>query len=165
MCQSLTPATRQPPPEMEIPTIYSALRYNSSFHAHTNALYTRFMASPSPAPSETLSIDDAILQWYETVPAWMHPVAQADSPHWLLLGQYKLFWRYSNLRMILHRRCFLERALTGGPLWHVTNSSDNEEQLKSCRLCLSMAADTITSIAEYSSARAQLSPLERWYAL
>ncbi|KIR55195.1 nuclear protein [Cryptococcus gattii Ru294] len=168
--RAFTPAARLPPVEVNEPTIYTALINQASFHASTNRIYTRVMSSPAPSATETLALDSDLLSWYATVPEHLHPHNEPVSPHWLDFAQYKMFWRYCNLRIILHRRAFLERALKALPLSPTDEEIEGEDdstvaEIKCTRLCQDNASDTIHSMSRFFSMRQQMSRLESWYGL
>ncbi|OXB34280.1 nuclear protein [Cryptococcus neoformans] len=167
--RAFTPAARLPPVEVNEPTIYTALINQASFHASTNRIYTRVMSSPAPSATETLALDSDLLGWYATVPEHLHPQNDPVSPHWLDFAQYKMFWRYCNLRIILHRRAFLERALKALPLWVTDEDIEGDDntvaEIKCTRLCQYNASDTIHSMSRFFSMRQRMSRLESWYGL
>ncbi|AFR98143.2 nuclear protein [Cryptococcus neoformans C23] len=167
--RAFTPAARLPPVEVNEPTIYTALINQASFHASTNRIYTRVMSSPAPSATETLALDSDLLGWYATVPEHLHPQNEPVSPHWLDFAQYKMFWRYCNLRIILHRRAFLERALKALPLWVTDEDIEGDDntvaEIKCTRLCQYNASDTIHSMSRFFSMRQRMSRLESWYGL
>lgn len=167
--RAFTPAARLPPVEVNEPTIYTALINQASFHASTNRIYTRVMSSPTPSATETLALDSDLLGWYATVPEHLHPQNEPVSPHWLEFAQYKMFWRYCNLRIILHRRAFLERALKALPLWLTDEDIEDDDntvaEIKCTRLCQYNASDTIHSMSRFFSMHQRMSRLESWYGL
>lgn len=128
------------------------------------------MSSPATSATETLALDSDLLSWYATVPEHLHPHNEPVSPHWLDFAQYKMFWRYCNLRIILHRRAFLERALKALPLSPTDEEIEGEDdstvaEIKCTRLCQDNASDTIHSMSRFFSMRQQMSRLESWYGL
>lgn len=146
-------------------TIYSALIQQASFHAFTNRIYSRIMSTPAPTAAESLTLDADLVRWYDSVPQYLRPTLFPTIPHWLGSAQHKVFWRHCNLRIILHRRAFLERALKGLSLWSDDKGSAVTAEEECTRLCLSSAADTIRSIHQFTMSRPRASRLECWYAL
>ncbi|GAA5987742.1 hypothetical protein JCM10908_007194 [Rhodotorula pacifica] len=137
-------ATSVPPPSPE-PTMYTSLIHQASFHRLGN-------------------------QWKAGLPSWMHPTPEAGQAYpRFSFSAHKLFWRYSNLRIILHRRAFLERALKGAPLAPLpglTEAAATDLDAACASLCLQSAADTISAIHQFlSSHRGGPNRLEWWYGL
>lgn len=140
-----------------------------------NRCYHRVISSPPPSIVEIHSLDTQILAWKETVPSWLQPNERSACPYqWLHFSAQKLFWRCCNLRIILHRRAFLERALKGLPLTTAEatfNSgnptagvTDNELELRSSEQCLENASQTIRSIHQFF-VQPPRDRLEAWYGL
>lgn len=89
---------------------------------------------------------DAELQaWQATLPDWLQASTVVHPLPWFYLVREKLFWRYCNFRIILHRRAFLERVLHGRPLNSLLDD-DNPLELECARICMQSARDTIRGI-------------------
>src|SRR4051794_15489417 len=116
--QAFTPSARSVPPAALEPTIYSSLINQASFHVVGNQCYNRIISSPPPTSEEILALDSQLQIWHSSLPHWFQPsrYSAKDYPS-LNFAAQKLFWRYCNLRIILYRRPFIERALRGLPLW------------------------------------------------
>jgi hypothetical protein len=70
-----------------------------------------------------------------------------------------VFWRYCNLRIIIGRRAFLERALKSS-----TSALVNEADAQSASICLEGALDSIRAINQFCSVHLA-NRLEKWYEL
>lgn len=126
------------------------------------------MSIPAPTATECLAFDSQMEEWFKTIPDYLRPNMLSTQPRWLRFGQYKMLWRYCNLRIILHRRMFLERALKGLPLWQDAGETTVEMRatMDCCRLCQCNATETINSIGEFFSSKSgNFSRLEGWYGL
>lgn len=152
-----------PPEPVEEPTIYTNLRLQSDFLLIGTPIYSKTIASPPPTPNEALFLDAQLDQWWEGLAGWLKS-SESHASRFFHLARQKLFWRYANLRIIIHRRAFLQRALTAKPLATLADG-DNPAELHSAQLCLQNAQDTINSIHEFFSAGGTSSRFENWYAL
>ncbi|KAL1405741.1 hypothetical protein Q8F55_007411 [Vanrija albida] len=161
---SFLPGVSGPPVPVEEPTIYTNLRLQSDFLLVGTPLYSKTIASPPPAPNEALFLDSQLDQWYDGLADWMKHSPQPHPSRFFHLARQKLFWRYCNLRIIIHRRAFLQRALTAKPLAALANN-DNPAELQSAQLCLENAQATINSIHEFFSADTTSTRFENWYGL
>ncbi|KAL1406806.1 hypothetical protein Q8F55_006213 [Vanrija albida] len=165
--RDFTPSAPAVPPASSDTTIYTSLIYQASFHLCANRIYERVISTPPPSGEEVLELDHDIRQWHATIPKWFaSPVTHDDhfrETPWLHFSAHKLFWRYCNLRIILHRRAFLERALQRLPLSAIhTGQEELEHTLSS--YCLQSAMDTIYDIHDFFKGR-KLNTLEKWYGL
>ncbi len=168
--QDFTPGSRATLPALSEPTIYSSLIHQASFHVVGNRCYTRVISTPPPSVEETLRLGTDLQMWHGTLPDWFQPsrYPPGDYP-WLGFAYQKLFWRYCNLRIILFRRPFLERALKGLPLASAQldqgiSSPATFLEAKCAGLCLQNATDSIVAIHDYFSTR-PANRLEWWYGL
>jgi transcriptional regulatory protein GAL4 len=133
-----------------------------------NRCYSRVISTPPPTVEETLRLGTDLQIWHATLPDWFQPghYPSRDYP-WLNFAYQKLFWRYCNLRIILFRRPFLERALKGLPLAssQVGNASPATGlEVECAELCLQNATDSILAIHNFFSTR-PANRLEWWYGL
>ena len=135
-----------------------------------NQAYTKVIASPPPCAKEIIEIDSVLERWRVGLPAWFQEGAYSiDRYPWLTFAVRKLYWRYSNLRIIFNRRPFLERALKNQSLDPVVTGQDESlpadlEERICAQTCLRSASDSIWSIYDYFSER-PASSLEWWYGL
>lgn len=167
--RDFTPSSPAVPPASRETTAYSSLIYQASFTLVGNRCYTRVISTPPPGAEEVLALDADLRHSYAGVPAWMSAAATAamftDTP-WLYFSAHKLFWRYCNLRIILARRAFLERALKRLPL--STRGSPTGGDVAADHIlsgiCLQCATDTIYDIDGFFKGRSP-NALEKWYAL
>lgn len=100
-------------------------------------------------------------RWHASLPEWIQPTTNGDPS--LVFSANKLFWRHCNLKIILFRRPFLERALKGLPLCASQEAGQLAEE-HCAELCLENASDTIRAIQGFIT-RHRGSRLESWYAL
>ena len=159
--RSFPPSSKCPPAPADEPTIYSSLLHQSSFHVLGNKCYNRTISSPAPSPAEALLLDQELQQWHQRLPTYLRTDQAADSgtSPWLAFSAQKLFWRYSNLRIILGRRSFLERALKSSTM-SVTDDPDS----RSASICLTAALETVRAISYFCSTHIS-NRLEKWYQL
>lgn len=164
--RDFTPSSVVLPPPVPEPTIYTSLIYQAAFHCVGKGCYGRVISTPPPTSEQVYELDRDLRLWYDTVPSWMTPqvqLSQVKETPWIYFSAHKLFWRYNNLRIILHRRAFLERALKRLPLSRPTSpDADLEHTLAS--ICLQCSMETIYDIHVFFQS-GTLTALERWYAL
>ena len=172
--RSFPPSSTSVPPGTEQPTLYSSIFYQTSFHRIANVCYNRVISSPPATSEEVLSMNTTLMHWFATLPEWIKPGTPSSRMYPNLdFSAHKLFWRYCNMRIILHRRAFLERALKGLPL-----STDGLDvgalgtmhavdiDAACAAMCLEAASDSIKAINQFlSSTRAVPNQLEWWYGL
>lgn len=152
--------------------MYTSLIYQASFHRLGNVCYNLVVSTPPPPSQDLLSMDASLRRWKADLPSWMQPTLEAGQAYpGFSFSAHKLFWRYSNLRIILHRRAFLERALKGAPLAPLPGSTEatttaTDLDAACAAFCLQSAADTISAIHQFlSSHRGGPNRLEWWYGL
>ena len=154
--------TTQVPHEVEEPTLYSSLRAQSELHLATNSMSNRLLCTPSISASEALALNKRLTDWAAAVPAYLRldhpPTASFD---WYLFARSKLWWRYSNMQIILFRPIMLQAAMEQIRGRHPPLPSEFEE----CkRLCLEAAHQTTVTIQEYTEQN-MLVRLAAWYTL
>jgi transcriptional regulatory protein GAL4 len=118
---------------------------------------------------ELLELGAELEAWKHSLPAWLVRQEASSSYPWLEFTVQKLLWRYSNLRVIVFRRPFLERALRLAPLMpQVLSESDitpiGTAELAGVAECLASAQETIHSIHHFFSTHSA-AKLEWWYGL
>lgn len=165
--RSFPPSSRSPPAPIDDPTIYSSLVHQSAFHFIGNKCYNRTISSPAPSSAEALLLDQELQEWNRRLPPYLRvdgsPTAAAgQNPPWLAFSAQKLFWRYCNLRIIIGRRAFLERALKSSALSSVGAGDDPDS--RSAAICLTAALDSIRAINAFCAVHVS-NRLERWYQL
>lgn len=165
--RDFTPSSPAVPPASRETTVYSSLIYQSSFHLIGNRCYDRVIATPPPTAEEVMELDTDLRDWAQKIPEWMSaastPAMFEDTP-WLYFSAHKLFWRYCNLRIILARRAFLERALKGLPMAASSPGAESDLEHTLASICLQCATDTIYDIHNFFKGRS-LNRLETWYGL
>lgn len=154
------PSAKLVPLPLQEPTIYSSLIQQALFHDIGNKCYNRVISSPPPSSTEALTLDYNLRQWHEQLPAYLQVTESrtAQTP-WLVFSAHKLFWRYCNLRIIIGRRAFLEKALNSAP-----NIPFDEADTQSAAICLEAALDSIRAISLFCDNHLA-NRLERWYEL
>ncbi|ODQ64232.1 hypothetical protein NADFUDRAFT_83788 [Nadsonia fulvescens var. elongata DSM 6958] len=160
----LTIESESLPPAVAGPTIYSGLIAQTQFALASNEIYNRLISKPSPTAEEVLYLDKRIDEFINKLPIYFQEEHQDDNgPHWLVFTQYKLGWRYRNLRIILFRPFILQRILSEGEKPMPMNMNGTAE--KECRrACLKNAHDTITSVERFVLNQ-ERSIISVWYAL
>jgi len=124
--------------------------------------------TPMLSAIDTLKLDGEMQMWYSTLPSYAYPQAVSSEEPWLTFAQYKMKWRYLNLRTILHRRLFLERAIQGMSLARANDIAHVREEadaITCCQLCQDCASEVIDSTAQFFAINPNYSRLEGWYAL
>jgi transcriptional regulatory protein GAL4 len=154
--------TSQIPLEVEQPTLYSSLKAQSELHLATNSMSNRLLCTPSISAAEALVLNKRLTEWAATVPAYLRlensPAASFD---WYLFARSKLWWRYSNMQIILFRPIMLRAAMEQIHGKYPPLPSEYEE----CkRLCLEAAHQTTVTIQEYTQQNV-LVRLAAWYTL
>jgi transcriptional regulatory protein GAL4 len=147
------------PPPSDEPTIYSSLIQQALFHQVGNACYNRVISAPPPPSAEAISLDLRLRQWHEQLPVHLKINGSGQDPPWLAFSAQKLFWRYCNLRIIIGRRAFLERALNSA-----STIPTEEADAQSAAICLEAALDSIRAIGQFCDTHLA-NRLERWYEL
>ena len=165
--RTFTPSANRTPLPVTQPTIYCTVLYQNTLHLTSQRIYQRVLSSSPPSLQEIAEMDAELVAWLGHLPDWMTIASiTPDQPQWLQFSVHKLFWRYCNLRIILHRRAFLERALTGKPL--VANSDlglvGSDPDSSSALSCLRASMDTIDAVRDFFQVEPP-SRLQTWYGL
>ncbi|WWC70453.1 uncharacterized protein I206_104404 [Kwoniella pini CBS 10737] len=168
--KSFTPNAKEAPVEVSEPTIYSAIIWHARFIQETTHIYAKIQCTaPAPTAIECLQMDYELEEWSKSIPEYLRPSLSNIYPSWLRFAQHKMFWRYCNFRIILHRRLFLERALRGLPLWQDDIPIEEgmlEAEMDCCKRCQNSAAETINSINDFFQNKpGKENRLEDWYGL
>jgi transcriptional regulatory protein GAL4 len=153
-------------------TIYTGLKYQTTFHRTTNPIYHRLISNPSSSVSELLALQKSIDTWQESIPTYFQPGIMEQPPYDpFILARYRLSWRASNFRIISFRPMVLRWAASRWTELNFGNKDDKESEDEECRLlCLRSARDTIASISEYYYEHIAVngtvpSRLSSWYML
>ncbi|KAK9453401.1 fungal-specific transcription factor domain-containing protein [Dipodascopsis uninucleata] len=93
-------------------TIYTGMIAQCRFHIATNSLYNRLISKPGLTAEETLALTVQIDDFCEKLPYAFNESTPIDTTYdWFVFSRYRLFWRYSNLRILAYRPFVLQRAL------------------------------------------------------
>ncbi|KAJ6278777.1 fungal-specific transcription factor domain-containing protein [Bipolaris maydis] len=158
---ALTPQTTQLPTELDTPTIYSALREQSSFHMQTNHITNRLLAEPSLSAEAALAFNTTMEAWAHMVPSYFQLSHPPYMPaRWYVFARSRLWWRFWNLKIIIFRQILLRRAIA--ERGQIPDEATQSAQDECKRLCLDAAHSTVTSIHQYTMS--EPSRLEGWYA-
>ncbi|EMD87965.1 hypothetical protein COCHEDRAFT_1183130 [Bipolaris maydis C5] len=158
---ALTPQTTQLPTELDTPTIYSALREQSSFHMQTNHITNRLLAEPSLSAEAALAFNTTMEAWAHMVPPYFQLSHPPYMPaRWYVFARSRLWWRFWNLKIIIFRQILLRRAIA--ERGQIPDEATQSAQDECKRLCLDAAHSTVTSIHQYTMS--EPSRLEGWYA-
>lgn len=146
-----------------MPTIYSGLRAQSSFHVHSNHISNRLLSASGISKEEAFSLNQILDSWSRSLPAYFQiseePTLQEQ---WYLFARSKLWWRFWNLRIILFLQVLLGRSIGHGA---VSATNPPRALDETCRdICIEAAHQSIVSIHQYLS---QVFPnrVESWYAV
>lgn len=146
-----------------MPTIYSGLKAQSSFHAHSNQISNRLLSASGISKDEALALNQTLEVWSKSLPAYFQFLQEPMcNEQWYLFARSKLWWRFWNLRIILFLQVLLGRSIERGAI-----SVQNLPKVldKTCRdICVESAHLSIVSIHQHLS---QLVPsrLESWYSV
>ncbi|KIW01439.1 uncharacterized protein PV09_07197 [Verruconis gallopava] len=160
--ESLTPSTTILPMESNVPTIYSNLIHQSTFHRLTNSMANRLLSTNPPSTNEALRMYTAIQAWKKALPYFFDieqpPAASMD---WYLFARSKLAWRTWNFQLLIMRPFLLRWAKRQS---RDTTAEDGTEEKRCREICIESANLTIASIQQYVSTNT-LPRLHAWYAL
>ncbi|PNP86639.1 hypothetical protein FNYG_00029 [Fusarium nygamai] len=161
--EDLTSGTKVPPEEVNRPTLYSGMKYQSDLHVKSNYISNRLLSSSCVAPEDALSMDATLDKWSSTLPEYLrldHHVPSAEPAFYF--NRSRLWWRFWNLKIIIFRQLFLKRAIGKG------NSSTtvpvNEVDERCMSIAIHAASATIDSIDQYTKER-QKTRLVTWYSI
>jgi transcriptional regulatory protein GAL4 len=164
MCaKDLTSGTKIPPEEVNRPTLYSGMKYQSDLHVKSNYISNRLLSSSCVAPEDALSMDATLDKWSNTLPEYLrlnHHVPSAEPAFYF--NRSRLWWRFWNLKIIIFRQLFLKRAIgKGDPSVTVP---DNDVDEKCMSIAVRAASATVASIDQYTKER-QRTRLVTWYSM
>ncbi|KAG4280585.1 hypothetical protein FPRO06_11918 [Fusarium proliferatum] len=161
--EDLTSGTKVPPVEVDRPTLYSGMKYQSDLHVKSNYISNRLLSSSCVAPEDALSMDVTLDKWSSTLPEYLrldHDVPSAEPAFYF--NRSRLWWRFWNLKIIIFRQLFLKRAIGSG------NSSItvpvNQDDEKCMNIAVRAASATIVSIDQYTKERKR-TRLVTWYSI
>ncbi|KAM5350001.1 hypothetical protein ACJ41O_006506 [Fusarium nematophilum] len=111
----LTSKTELPPTEIDLPTLYSGMKYQSDLHVKSNHISNSLLSSSGVSPKDALSMDATLDRWSETLPIYLRldhdsPIAEPS----FLFNRSRLWWRFWNLKIILFRQLLLRRVVDKG---------------------------------------------------
>ncbi|KAF5963645.1 GAL4-transcription factor [Fusarium bulbicola] len=113
--EDLTSGTKAPPEELNRPTLYSGMKYQSDLHVKSNYISNRLLSSSCIAPEDALSMDSTLDKWSSILPEYLklnHHVPSAEPAFYF--NRSRLWWRFWNLKIIIFRQLFLKRAIGKG---------------------------------------------------
>ncbi|SCN99532.1 GAL4-Transcription factor [Fusarium fujikuroi] len=161
--EDLTSGTKVSPEEVNRPTLYSGMKYQSDLHVKSNYISNRLLSSSCVAPDDALSMDATLDKWSSTLPEYLrldHHVPSAELAFYF--NRSRLWWRFWNLKIIIFRQLFLKRAIGKG-----NNSITvpvNEVDERCMNIAALAASATIVSIDQYTTER-QRTRLVTWYSI
>ncbi|KAI0475409.1 lactose regulatory protein LAC9 [Xylariaceae sp. FL0804] len=161
--ECLTPGSALLPEGSLMPTIYSGMRSQSSFHVRSNHISNHLLSPTGVSLEEALAMNKTLDEWSETVSPYFqlsNPVPSQD--HWYLFARSRLWWRFWNMKIILFRHILLERVIDQSK-GIAQPTADGVR--RDCRaIGISAARSTVSSIHDYLNHGA-LDRLVRWYAM
>ncbi|KAF5665226.1 GAL4-transcription factor [Fusarium circinatum] len=113
--EDLTSGTKAPPEEVNRPTLYSGMKYQSDLHVKSNYISNRLLSSSCIAPEDALSMDSTLDKWSSILPEYLklnHHVPSAEPTFYF--NRSRLWWRFWNLKIIIFRQLFLKREIGKG---------------------------------------------------
>lgn len=156
----LTAETEIVPKEIDAPTIYSGIIYQSKFCLITNSIYNRLIAKPSPSAEESLEFNKTIEKFMTELPNYFQPTVYIDTYlQWPVLTKYRLLWRIKNFQIIIFRPFVLQHILLAGD-----KSTLSEAEVQARRICIQSARETIGLVTEFLT-MFQHTSISVWYAL
>ncbi|KAM6505549.1 hypothetical protein FSOLCH5_013725 [Fusarium solani] len=162
--EHLTSSTEVPPREIDEPTLYSGMKYQSDLHAQSNYISNRLLSSSGVSPEDALSMNAALDKWSHTLPAYLrldnNNVSLAEPAFYF--NRARLWWRFWNLKIILFRQLFLRRAVERGKETVPAQMDQVDEQCM--RIAVQAASATVASIDQYTKRR-EITRLVTWYSI
>lgn len=164
MCaKDLTSVTELAPEEVNRPTLYSGMKYQSELHVKSNYISNRLLSSSCVAPEDALFMDATLDKWSSTLPEYLrleHDVRSAEPTFYF--NRSRLWWRFWNLKIIIFRQLFLKRAI-GTSNSNIT-APVGEADERCMNIAVRAASATIASIDHYTQER-QKTRLVTWYSM
>ncbi|EGU86278.1 hypothetical protein FOXB_03213 [Fusarium oxysporum f. sp. conglutinans Fo5176] len=161
--EDLTSVTELAPEEVNRPTLYSGMKYQSELHVKSNYISNRLLSSSCVAPEDALFMDATLDKWSSTLPEYLrleHDVRSAEPTFYF--NRSRLWWRFWNLKIIIFRQLFLKRAI-GTSNSNIT-APVSEADERCMNIAVRAASATIASIDHYTQER-QKTRLVTWYSI
>lgn len=164
MCaKDLTSVTELAPKEVNRPTLYSGMKYQSELHVKSNYISNRLLSSSCVAPEDALFMDATLDKWSSTLPEYLRleqDVRSAEPTFYF--NRSRLWWRFWNLKIIIFRQLFLKRAI-GTSNSNIT-APVSEAGERCMNIAVRAASATIASIDQHTQER-QRTRLVTWYSM
>jgi transcriptional regulatory protein GAL4 len=160
--KELTNGTEHAPAEVNQPTLYSGMKYQSDLHVKSNYISNRLLSSICVSSEDALSMDATLDKWSNTLPEYLrldHHVPSAEPAFYF--NRSRLWWRFWNLKIIIFRQLFLKRTI-GEENSSRTPVNEVDERCKG--IAVRAASATIASIGHYTKER-QRTRLVTWYSM
>ncbi|KAH6867352.1 fungal-specific transcription factor domain-containing protein [Thelonectria olida] len=159
----LTSRTELSPKEIDEPTLYSGMKYQSDLHLKSNHISNRLLSSSGISPEGALSMDATLDRWSNTLPMYLrldYDVSLAEPSFYF--NRSRLWWRFWNLKIITFRQLFLKRAVERGKGIVPTQVNQVDEKCRS--IAVHAASATVASIDQYTKHR-EITRLVAWYSI
>uniref|UniRef100_A0A8H7KD69 Zn(2)-C6 fungal-type domain-containing protein n=1 Tax=Bionectria ochroleuca TaxID=29856 RepID=A0A8H7KD69_BIOOC len=148
----LTSGTELPAIEIDQPTLYSGIKYQSDLHVKSNYISNRLLSSWGISPEDALSMAATLDRWSDTLPAYLSlDYDDSFAEPSFVFNKSRLWWRFWNLNIIL----FQEGAAA-------TQDKQVEEKCRSIAVHASSA--TVASINHYTK-HGEMTRLLTWYSI
>ncbi|KAF4960462.1 hypothetical protein FGADI_953 [Fusarium gaditjirri] len=161
--EDLTSGTELAPEEVNRPTLYSGMKYQSELHVKSNYISNHLLSSSCVTPEDALSMDVTLDKWSSTLPEYLkldNDVGAAEPTFYF--NRSRLWWRLWNLKIIIFRQLFLKRAIGRGNSSVATPYNNVDE--KCMRIAVGAASATVASIDQYTNG-GQRTRLVTWYSI
>ncbi|KAM5346113.1 hypothetical protein ACJ41O_009118 [Fusarium nematophilum] len=159
----LTSKTELPPTEIDQPTLYSGMKYQSDLHVRSNHISNSLLSSSGISPKDALSMDATLDRWSETLPTYLrlgHDGSIAEPS--FLFNRSRLWWRFWNLKIILFRQLLLKRVVDKGNGTAPARVNQLDDKCRS--IAVHAASATVASIDHYTK-HGEMTRLATWYSI
>lgn len=166
-------------PQLDYPTIYSAMIEQSKLSVLTDPFYTQIISKSRPSLADCHLMHSKLKEFSNNLPDYFRDDINlvvkkyfsndfSKTPQWFLLSRSRLLWRIANLQILIFRPYIWQKIVlisTGRTSKSSTKEATLSEDSKNARrVCLNAASITIKNIIEYLSLPSvKLNALSSWY--
>ncbi|KAH7256028.1 fungal-specific transcription factor domain-containing protein [Fusarium tricinctum] len=159
----LTSETELLPIEVNQPTLYSGIKYQSDLHVKSNYISNRLLSSSGISPADALSMAATLDRWSDTIPAYLRlDYNDSFAEPSFVFNKSRLWWRFWNLKIILFRQLLLKRAVEKrkGP----ATIQDKQVEERCMGIVVQSSSATVASIDHYTK-HGGMTRLATWYSI
>jgi transcriptional regulatory protein GAL4 len=145
------------PPPREVPTVTSCLIWQAKLARIGNMANEKLVAKHIPDQSRMLALGEQVVQWYTSLPNYMH--ANDDVPEFEVFSipRMVLLWRSMHLRIIIYRPYLLDHVRQ-----RISLNFNDSNAPASC--CFFAAEECVLSLLNFFSRTISLHGSLTWYA-